>query len=284
MRDTRTNRLCGWRAQKADRRAVVGVAVLVVAGAIGGPAMARAGVFDPGSGPISGGKTMGPNIVGGKRAAEGEYPWMVSLSTGCGGALYSQQIVLTAAHCVDSTGPTRSIKVTLGSVDLKGDVAVKIRSTYTYQAPGYPANHADWALIKLASPVALPTLPIADTTAYNNGVFTILGWGAKAEGGGDTRYLRDAEVPFVDDATCGAAYPNDFDGPTMLCAGDTVNGGVDTCQGDSGGPMVRRDDAGNWIQVGITSFGAGCARPEYPGVYVEVSTFAADIAAAASRL
>jgi secreted trypsin-like serine protease len=271
-------------ASKVRRYAVPLVAVLVVAGAIGGPAMARAGVFDPSSGPLVQGKTMGPNIVGGTRAADGAYPWMVNLSTGCGGALYTQQIVLTAAHCVDFTGPTKTIKVIVGSVDLKGGTALKVKSTYAYQAPGYPANHADWALIKLASPVALPTLPIADTPAYNNGVFTILGWGAKAEGGSDTRYLREAQVPFVDDATCGAAYPNDFDGPKMICAGDTVNGGVDTCQGDSGGPMVRRDDAGNWIQVGITSFGAGCARPEYPGVYVEVSTFAADIAAAASQL
>jgi secreted trypsin-like serine protease len=269
---------------RVRRYAVPLVAVLVVAGAITGPAMARAGVFDPSSGPLAKGKTMGPNIVGGERAPDGLYPWMVNLSTGCGGALYTQQIVLTAAHCVDFTGPTKSIKVTLGAVDLKGDTAVKVKSTYTYQAPGYPDNHADWALIKLAQPVALPTLSIADTPEYNNGVFTILGWGAKTEGGGDSRYLRDAHVPYVDDPTCAAAYPNDFDAPKMICAGDTVNGGVDTCQGDSGGPLVRRDDAGNWIQVGITSFGAGCARPGYPGVYVEVSTFAADIAAAASQL
>jgi secreted trypsin-like serine protease len=48
--------------------------------------------------------------------------------------------------------------------------------------------------------------------------------------------------------------------------------------------MVHRDNAGNWIQVGIVSFGQGCARPQYPGVYTEVSTFAAEIASAASRL
>ncbi|MDX6248956.1 MAG: hypothetical protein QOF10_2316 [Kribbellaceae bacterium] len=45
-----------------------------------------------------------PRVVGGTRAAQGEFPWMVRLSMGCGGARYTTQLVLTAAHCVGSTG------------------------------------------------------------------------------------------------------------------------------------------------------------------------------------
>ena len=74
-------------------------------------------------------------------------------------------------------------------------------------------------------------------------------------------------------------YPNDFDAPKMICAGDTVNGGVDTCQGDSGGPMTKRDASGAWREVGIVSYGNGCARAGFPGVYGEVQSFSADIAA-----
>lgn len=48
--------------------------------------------------------------------------------------------------------------------------------------------------------------------------------------------------------------------------------------------MFRKDNAGAWIQVGIVSWGQGCAEPGYPGVYSEVSTFAADIASAAATL
>jgi secreted trypsin-like serine protease len=55
----------------------------------------------------------------------------------------------------------------------------------------------------------------------------------------------------------------------MLCASAP---GKDTCQGDSGGPLVVAHGNGSFTQVGITSFGNGCAR-DYPGVYTRVSAY-----------
>ena len=60
-----------------------------------------------------------PPVVGGTRAAQGEFPFMVRLSMGCGGAMYTQQIVLTAAHCVSGTGNNTCITATAGVVDLQ---------------------------------------------------------------------------------------------------------------------------------------------------------------------
>ncbi|MDH2389977.1 serine protease [Streptomyces sp. HNM0663] len=224
-----------------------------------------------------------PPVVGGTRAAQGEFPFMVRLSMGCGGSLYAPDIVLTAAHCVDGSGNDTSITATAGVVDLRSPSAIKVRSTKVVQAPGYNGDGKDWALIKLSKPIDLPTLKIADTTAYNNGAFTVAGWGAAREGGPQQRYLLKAQVPYVSDADCRQAYGSALIPAEEICAGYN-QGGVDTCQGDSGGPMFRKDDSGSWIQVGIVSWGYGCARPGYPGVYAEVSTFASAIRSAAANL
>ncbi|HET8661998.1 MAG TPA: proprotein convertase P-domain-containing protein [Micromonosporaceae bacterium] len=211
---------------------------------------------------------------------------MVRLSMGCGGAVYTQTLILTAAHCISgSTGPNTSITVTWGVVDLQDPNRVTRTSNYVYKAPGYNGNGKDWALIRISQPLSSPLLKIATDTSLHSGTFTVAGWGAASEGGPQQRYLLKADVPFISDTQCASA--SGYSGLIFneeICAGNWTNGGVDTCQGDSGGPMFKRNAAGEWIQVGITSWGIGCARPQQPGVYTEVRFFANDICSAAASL
>jgi secreted trypsin-like serine protease len=179
-------------------------------------------------------------------------------------------------------------------VDLDSADRIEVRSTFVHVADDLIFEESatefslvnDWALIKLARPIDLPTLPIATDTTFNKGRFQVMGWGASTEGGGQKRFLRKASVPSVTDTTCRTNYSaagfTYVDG-AMLCAG-FLSKRIDSCQGDSGGPMVNRDANGEFIQVGIVSFGQGCAREDFPGVYTQVSTFAADIRAAAATL
>jgi secreted trypsin-like serine protease len=261
------------------RLAFTAVSVAAVLGAAAGQAVAAP--------PSGGSEDVQPQVVGGTPAAQGEFPWIVRLSMGCGGSMITQQLVLTAAHCVPATGPNTTITATLGAVDLQDPNRVQVRSDYVYRTPAYSGIHTDdWALVRLERSVDVPTLPIVTTPEYDNGTFTVAGWGAAVEGGAQQRFLLKADVPFIDDVQCASAGST-YTGLSFakeICAGSWDDGGVDTCQGDSGGPMVRRDNAGEWILVGLTSWGIGCARPLNPGVYTQVSTFSSAILAAAASL
>lgn len=48
-------------------------------------------------------------------------------------------------------------------------------------------------------------------------------------------------------------------------------------QGDSGGPLVCPTSNNTWVQAGVVSFGLGCAKPNHPGIYTRVSSFATTI-------
>jgi secreted trypsin-like serine protease len=225
-------------------------------------------------------------VVGGDLAPAGRFPWVVRLSIGCGGVLTAPRVVLTAGHCVSGTGPDTGIEVTGGVTDLASGDARTARSVKVVRAPGFvdETRGDDWALIRLDRPLDLPTLDIAHT-APTGGSTTVMGWGLTDESAQrQERRLRYATVPIVPDATCAKTYRRfgvHLVADESICAGRR---GVDTCQGDSGGPMVRKDSTGRWVQVGIVSWGLGCARDGYPGVYTQVPTFRKAIKAATRDL
>ncbi|XP_055700154.1 trypsin-1-like isoform X2 [Phlebotomus papatasi] len=94
----------------------------------------------------------------------------------------------------------------------------------------------------------------------------VSGWGDTQNAHESRNQLRAAKVPKYNDKACNDAYKG-FGGITerMMCAG-VLEGGKDACQGDSGGPLTW-----DGVVVGVVSWGYGCAKPRYPGVYSRVS-------------
>jgi secreted trypsin-like serine protease len=91
----------------------------------------------------------------------------------------------------------------------------------------------------------------------------------------DPEHLMEVKLPLVSTGACKEAYKASsgvIDGRT-LCAADE-EGGKDSCQGDSGGPLVTQDSGGRWMQIGVVSWGNGCGRKGFPGIYTRVSAFA----------
>ncbi len=221
-------------------------------------------------------------IVGGVQAGSHEFPWVVRLSNGCSGTLVRQQMVLTAAHCVKRTGKTSSITVTAGTSDLSSSRGVDVRSVAVERASGFRGvtDGRDWAVIKLAKAVDAPVVSLPSGSGLDGGTFTVVGWGSTSEGSlSQQRHLRKVQVPAVSDSKCQDIYSDEgynYVGSDMICAGELSRGGKDSCLGDSGGPLLKRHES-RWVQVGIVSWGVGCGRAGFPGVYTQVSHFIGDI-------
>ncbi|XP_033608825.1 trypsin-2 [Cryptotermes secundus] len=110
------------------------------------------------------------------------------------------------------------------------------------------------------------TLPTQGQKTAPGAMAVVTGWGATQEGGGASRILQKVELPIVSKDRCRGLYDDLPD--HQICAGHPETGGKDSCQGDSGGPLVV-----SGRQVGVVSWGYGCAQPRYPGVYTEVAAY-----------
>ncbi|XP_037917674.1 trypsin delta-like [Hermetia illucens] len=214
-------------------------------------------------------------IVGGKATNIESYPHQVSLrrsgSHMCGGSIYKANVVITAAHCTSGQSASSLTVVAGTSSRTSGGVSRQVASIR--QHPSYSASttNNDISLLILSSgftysssiqPIALTSSAPGAGTAV-----TVTGWGATKEGGAAAATLQVVTVNVISNSQCGSSYGSSKITSAMICAGVT-GGGKDSCQGDSGGPLI----SGGKL-VGIVSWGNGCARSGYPGVYTNVAHF-----------
>ncbi|XP_026471296.1 trypsin-1-like, partial [Ctenocephalides felis] len=222
-------------------------------------------------------------IVGGRPTGVNRYPWVARLvydgQFHCGASLVSEDYVLTAAHCVRRLKRSK-IRVILGDHDqfsttetqaIMRAVSAIIRHR-NFDANSY--NH-DIALLRLRKPVTFGKTirPVCLPRTYSDPAGkegTVVGWGRTSEGGTLPGIVQEVNVPILSLAQCRSMkYRASRITPNMLCAG---KGRQDSCQGDSGGPLLIQTSERHEI-VGIVSWGVGCGRPGYPGVYTRVGRY-----------
>lgn len=208
----------------------------------------------------------------------------------CGGSFIGDKWVITAAHCVED-GSASFLKMNVGEYDLSDGAENAIEIANVYMHPSYSdiTYENDIAILELTesvntSAVTIATSDVTTQYAIENSIATVAGWGGTTgyePGEGPTSdfpdILHQVDLQLMTNEQCiDILSENVFVGDeditsNMICAA-VPEGGKGSCQGDSGGPLVINTGSGVQ-QVGIVSFGFGCAAEGYPGVYTRISQY-----------
>ena len=155
-----------------------------------------------------------------------------------------------------------------------------------------PSQGDDIALLKLGRPWRgqISRISLSGTTDPNptgSAQVRVAGFGytkaqqlnrfSRSDGRGElyagSATLLETAVETVAQTRCKGRYANAAIGAGQICAG-LEEGGKDSCQGDSGGPLIMTDAHGCPWQIGIVSWGEGCAERNAYGVYTRISHYA----------
>lgn len=218
-----------------------------------------------------------------------KYPWLVSLQVEgqhvCGGTLINPTTIVTAAHC--SQYPSTEFLSVVAHrnamfLPAKAENALTFAVKHIIVHPNYAAirtkyDAAIWEVELIDGDISqIPARVVQfdkGSHSVDNTTLRIAGWGTLWEGGPASPMMMETKVDVVSNEICVSQYRDLHS--SSICAGRV---GKDSCQGDSGGPLFATRQDGKVILVGITSYGQGCADPNYTGVYTRITSISAWIA------
>lgn len=211
-------------------------------------------------------------ITGGSNAWPGKWPWMAWLGN-CGGTIISPTWILTAAHCISNSGPTR---IALGAFNRSANEnqrqVIDVKRIVVHPQYDRATLKFDVAVVELVSPITYDQYKQPICLPSNNQDISgrplwAAGWGntqgARLPGSG-SQILKDIELREVNPCST-----FNVDSKIQFCANSPGNNGI--CFGDSGGPVMILE-GNNWVQVGVNSFATDpCTNG--PGGFVRLSAF-----------
>lgn len=220
-----------------------------------------------------------PRIVGGDVTGKDLRRYLaqiISIDFICSGVLVAPRVVFTAAHC----GVVPGDSVLLGGSEIYDGTRVSVKNVVTPGRYDPYEYRYDFMIIILSRDApdgsGYMLVNMNERIPIEGSAVRAVGYGLMAEDDyiSDTGKLRQVDVPVVSSRVCRKAYESivTVDEEVHVCAGYS-EGNCDACQGDSGGPLMQYDRKGRPVIVGLTSFGEGCARPRFPGVYTRTNIF-----------
>ncbi|XP_037812982.1 seminase-like [Lucilia sericata] len=212
-------------------------------------------------------------IVGGKTTTINQVPYLVQLLDNgkffCGGTLVAPRFVVTAAHCVKGMRAGR-LSIVAGATKLS-QAGVRSRVSKIMLPKGFSkaTMNMDVAVLKLQKPVrgrGIRPTGLCNRNWRPGAAVKVSGWGLLRENARNVpQQVRTVNVRVIGRAKCQAQYGRQAKiTKSMFCA--AIPGRKDACLGDSGGPAFV-----NGQFCGIVSWGIGCARRAFPGVYTNVN-------------
>lgn len=231
-------------------------------------------------------------------AEHGEWPWQAAILERqeslyvCGASLIDERWLLTAAHCVYHYRDEGELKVRVGELNVSSSEEAHPYEEFNVDRvivhPSFVNTTLlnDIALLRLEkraqrrSHIDIVCLPSSSEKQVDfqaqdpHRQCVVTGWGRPSESSNHSVSLKEITLPLWENTSCQKTLQTQL-GPTFSLPSTTICAGVegfDACEGDGGGPLVCQQN-GRWEQVGIVSYGIGCARANLPGVYTRVLAY-----------